>query len=196
MIKPYRIVAKIKNNRLWHAVTTRFPDVTNQHEAAQRLGLKDTEFGRYVNMCVFPARIVDGQYVYRPTAHRIADLLGQDVEWLFDPQLYEGKVPSRLTVEVGLQALTASHTRELPPGPGELAETSERDQLLRDAIAQLNPREALVLSKRFGLDGGEEYTLREIAQEIGLSGNRVNQIEARALEKLRHPHFTKRLRLA
>jgi RNA polymerase sporulation-specific sigma factor len=49
----------------------------------------------------------------------------------------------------------------------------------------LTERENLIITKRFGLDGGEEKTQREIAEEIGISRSYVSRIEKRALEKMK-----------
>ena len=64
-----------------------------------------------------------------------------------------------------------------------LRHDSARDTL--DALALLNPREQEVVRKRFGLDDGRERTLQEIATDIGLTRERIRQIEVRALQKLR-----------
>ena len=51
----------------------------------------------------------------------------------------------------------------------------------------LDGREREVLELRFGIDGGRPHTLREVGARIGLTGERVRQIEAKAMAKLRHP---------
>ena len=55
-------------------------------------------------------------------------------------------------------------------------------------------RERRVVELRYGLDGGEARTLEAVADEFGLSRERIRQIEAKALRKLRHPSRSKRLR--
>ena len=62
----------------------------------------------------------------------------------------------------------------------------EKHNRIMMAIETLTPREQMVLIKRFGLDGGREYTLDEIGKEIGVTRERIRQIEFKALRKLRH----------
>jgi RNA polymerase primary sigma factor len=67
----------------------------------------------------------------------------------------------------------------------EVLVEAELDHLLRVAARELTPRERRVLEARYGLEGREPQTLREVGQELGLTPQRVAQIEQRALDKLR-----------
>jgi len=58
---------------------------------------------------------------------------------------------------------------------------------LRDLLGTLSDREKRILELRFGLTGGECYTLEQVGKEFGLTRERIRQIEAKALAKLRHP---------
>ena len=58
---------------------------------------------------------------------------------------------------------------------------------IQAALPVLSERELTVLELRFGLKDEQSYSLQEVGQRLGVTGERVRQIEARALRKLRHP---------
>lgn len=80
------------------------------------------------------------------------------------------------------------------PAPAESAAfTLLREQLV-DVLQTLTPREEKVLKLRFGLDDGRARTLEEVGREFNVTRERIRQIEAKALRKLRHPSRSKKLR--
>ena len=67
-------------------------------------------------------------------------------------------------------------------------------ELLWEVLDTLTPREAKVLRLRFGLDDGNPRTLEEVGKEFHVTRERIRQIEAKALRKLRHPSRSKKLK--
>ena len=65
---------------------------------------------------------------------------------------------------------------------------------INKVLSELTEREIKVLNMRFGLDGNEPMTLEAIGNEFKVSGDRIRQIEAKALRKLRHPSRSHQLR--
>jgi RNA polymerase primary sigma factor len=74
------------------------------------------------------------------------------------------------------------------PSPDEEVEVARRAAVLRRAIRALPPREREVLVLRFGIDGGDPAPLREIGRRLGITQERVRQIESRALSRLAAEH--------
>jgi RNA polymerase sigma factor (sigma-70 family) len=75
----------------------------------------------------------------------------------------------------------------------EVTLTLLREQV-RSVLSSLSSRESRIISLRFGLDDGRQRTLEEVGQEFGVTRERIRQIEAKALQKLRHPSRSKRLK--
>ncbi|MDD6159048.1 MAG: RNA polymerase sigma factor RpoD [bacterium] len=80
------------------------------------------------------------------------------------------------------------------PAPGEAASFSLLREQLMEVLATLAPREEKVLRLRFGLEDGRTRTLEEVGREFHVTRERIRQIEAKALRKLRHPSRSKKLR--
>ena len=78
--------------------------------------------------------------------------------------------------------------------PPEAASNQLLKEQIDDVLYTLNEREARVLQLRFGLEDGRSRTLEEVGQEFGVTRERIRQIEAKALRKLRHPSRSKKLR--
>jgi RNA polymerase primary sigma factor len=79
--------------------------------------------------------------------------------------------------------------------PHAVAEASALKEHLSEAMAELTPREQRVLQMRFGLSGTSEHTLEEVGKIFGVTRERIRQIEAKALEKLRRPTPARKLRI-
>ena len=79
------------------------------------------------------------------------------------------------------------------PSPSELAAYTLLREQLEEIIQTLTPREAKVLRLRFGLEDGKARTLEEVGKEFNVTRERIRQIEAKALRKLRHPSRSKKL---
>jgi RNA polymerase primary sigma factor len=67
-------------------------------------------------------------------------------------------------------------------------------EMTEQVLNTLTPREERVIKMRFGLEDGTEHTLEEVGQNFAVTRERIRQIEAKALRKLRHPSRSRRLR--
>lgn len=80
------------------------------------------------------------------------------------------------------------------PAPAEAASYELLREQLNEVLHTLTPREEQVLRLRFGLEDGRQRTLEEVGQQFNITRERIRQIEAKALRKLRHPSRFKKLR--
>jgi len=83
---------------------------------------------------------------------------------------------------------------ETIPGPADEASRRLLREQMRDILSLLTKREREVLSLRFGLEDGQGRTLEEVGKEFQITRERVRQIEAKALRKLRHPQRSRKLK--
>ena len=79
------------------------------------------------------------------------------------------------------------------PTAEDAVNLSELKTKITKILAELTPREERVLRKRFGIGLDTDYTLEEIGQEFSVTKDRIRQIEAKALRKLKHPLLARKL---
>ncbi|MBE6716084.1 MAG: RNA polymerase sigma factor RpoD [Ruminococcaceae bacterium] len=131
-----------------------------------------------------------------PTADDIAEVLDMSVEKVREI-MRVAQEPVSLETPIGEEE--DSHLGDFIPDEEALAPADAAFQALlkeeiANALSTLTPREAKVLSLRFGLEDGHPRTLEEVGKEFNVTRERIRQIEAKALRKLRHPNRSKRLR--
>ena len=80
-----------------------------------------------------------------------------------------------------------------PSPPDRVSAVMLKDQLI-EILVDLPPREVKILQMRYGLLDGQTYTLEQVGRKLGVTRERVRQIEAQALSRLRHPAHARRLR--
>ncbi|MCD7828267.1 MAG: RNA polymerase sigma factor RpoD [Clostridiales bacterium] len=131
-----------------------------------------------------------------PTAEEIADELGMSVEKVREI-LRVAQEPVSLETPIGEEE--DSHLGDFIPDEDALAPQDAASQLLLkealdSVLSTLTDREAKVLTLRFGLKDGHPKTLEEVGAEFNVTRERIRQIEAKALRKLRHPQRSKKLK--
>lgn len=131
-----------------------------------------------------------------PTAEEIAEVLNMSVEKVREIQRVSQE-PVSLETPIGEEE--DSHLGDFIPdndalAPADAASMMLLKEQLNEVLKTLTLREAKVLSLRFGLEDGHPRTLEEVGSEFGVTRERIRQIEAKALRKLRHPSRSKKLK--
>ncbi len=131
-----------------------------------------------------------------PTTEEIAEALGVSTKKV-EQVIRVSQRPLSLEMPVGEEE--DSYLGDFIPDEDAQSPTDEASrQLLREVIdeifASLSPREVRILQLRFGLVDGYNYTLEEVGRKFGVTRERIRQIEAQALGRLRHPSRSRKLR--
>ena len=136
------------------------------------------------------------EYGREPTPEEIAEKIGMTAEKVRDTMKYALE-PVSLETPIGEEE--DSHLGDFipdedSPAPAEAASYTLLKEQINEVLHTLTPREEQVLKLRFGLEDGRTRTLEEVGKEFDITRERIRQIEAKALRKLRHPSRSKRLR--
>ncbi len=133
---------------------------------------------------------------HEASAEEIADVIGMSPEKVREIMKI-AQDPVSLETPIGEEE--DSHLGDFipdddSPAPADAASYALLREQLCEVLHTLTPREEHVLKLRFGLDDGRTRTLEEVGKEFNITRERIRQIEAKALRKLRHPSRSKRLR--
>jgi RNA polymerase sigma factor (sigma-70 family) len=83
--------------------------------------------------------------------------------------------------------ISSGNSRLILDNPANTFEKEDNRKVLGDIVDSLTPREAKVLKLRFGIENTDEHTLEEVGDKFNSTRERIRQIEAKALRKLKHP---------
>ncbi len=133
---------------------------------------------------------------HEPTAEEIAEKLDMSVDKVREI-VRVAQEPVSLETPIGEEE--DSHLGDFipdsdTPAPADEASHALLKEQLQEVLSTLTPREAKVLKLRFGLEDGKSRTLEEVGTEFQVTRERIRQIEAKALRKLRHPSRSKKLK--
>ena len=142
------------------------------------------------------ANVILSQTNREPTHEEIAEMIGISPDKVREVIRFS---QDTLSLETPIGEEEDSHLGDfLPddnaPAPEESAHNTMLKEQLNEVLATLTEREAMVLKLRFGLDDNKARTLEEVGERFDVTRERIRQIEAKALRKLRHPSRSKKLR--
>ena len=149
-----------------------------------------------INRLIRTSRHLLQQLGREPTPEEIAKEMDIPVEKVMEIQKI-AQDPVSLETPIGEE--DDSHLGDFiqdedSPAPHDAASYTLLREQLEEVMSTLTPREAKVLKLRFGLEDGKARTLEEVGKEFDVTRERIRQIEAKALRKLRHPSRSKKLR--
>ena len=149
-----------------------------------------------INKLIRTSRHLLQQIGREPTPEELAKELDMSVEKVTEIQKI-AQDPVSLETPIGEE--DDSHLGDFiqdddSPAPQDVAAYTLLREQLEEVMNTLTPREAKVLRLRFGLDDGKARTLEEVGKEFDVTRERIRQIEAKALRKLRHPSRSKKLK--
>ena len=149
-----------------------------------------------INKVIRVSRQLLQELGHDPSADEIAEEMGMSVQKVRDI-LKIAQEPVSLETPIGEEE--DSHLGDFIPDddalePSEAASFTLLREQIWDVLGTLTPREEKVLRLRFGLDDGRQRTLEEVGQEFDVTRERIRQIEAKALRKLRHPSRSRKLK--
>ena len=149
-----------------------------------------------INRLIRTSRHLLQQLGREPTPEEIAKEMEMPVEKVMEIQKI-AQDPVSLETPIGEE--DDSHLGDFiqdedSPAPHDAASYTLLREQLEEVMNTLTPREAKVLKLRFGLEDGKARTLEEVGKEFDVTRERIRQIEAKALRKLRHPSRSKKLR--
>ena len=131
-----------------------------------------------------------------PTTEELAaemNISRRTVEWLIRIAQHPLSLEMPLAEEKDVSLADFIKDNHTPP-PSDATTNKLLQEQIADILSSLSPREGMVLQLRFGLKDGESHPLEEVGRKFGVSRERIRQIEASALRKLRHPRRIRRLK--
>ncbi len=142
------------------------------------------------------AQTIEQEEGRKPTLEEVAgemDLEPSKVEWMMRVSRHPIQLEKPVGQDGDIEFGQLIEDEDIP-APPDVASQRLLAERLDELLSTLTPRQARVLRLRFGLQNGYSYKLEEIAQRFGLTRERIRQIEQEALNRLRHPSRSRKLR--
>lgn len=189
-MKELEVTLRVRNNRLKER---RLALGMGQRLFAAAVGMSFSAYHGLETLRCSP-RTTAGEW--KPVAILLATFHCVEPEELFPGAVLAVDTPVavRRLDAADLKPLLSEHHQRLLAGPDAAHDRAELRDQIESLLATLTPRQREVLQLRCGLDGGEQRTLAEVGRDLDLTQERIRQIEAKALRRLRYPSLAKRLR--
>lgn len=185
MNKDYRVNIKVRNNRLIEAIEESGGQLGGKWCKANNLNY--TRVNDLIRLKSSP--LAANKIDLSTTAAKLCEVLNKSPNELWSDDLIHPLVQNNIAVKLSapeLKQIVQYHENE----PDKLFAISEMQDKVNDVVNDLDPREKEVIKMLFF----DEYTLEQVGERFDVTRERVRQIEARALRKLRHPKRSEELK--
>lgn len=196
--KEFRLKMQLRNNRM---LECREKLGWTQQQAAVASGVPHQYFGQYELMKTSPVEFIRWKkpapvrmLAWKKYALKIAQTYDVPPEYLWPKAVQEATGSAYVTIKMCSEeanALLGSFGQD----PIKKLDEGDLSRKVDEVLAALDPREQKILRIRFGIGRPSDHTLEEVSKEIGITNERVRQIESKALRKLRHPSLAKKLKI-
>jgi len=197
-------VSKLKHSELYEAAKS----MGGQSALARHLGIHPSELGMWCNLKACPPVEMDDKQPHQTQKkwgggrlgeieRKLFDLTGKTLVELFPKELREAKeflnspktIEQRKTMQTDALLRYAESTKHRLAYAGQesIAINSELSEHITDALKELPERLRTIITLRYGLDGNGRRTLDEAGKAVGVSKERLRQLEAKAIRDLQHP---------
>jgi RNA polymerase sigma factor (sigma-70 family) len=186
----YRVKISIRNNLILSAIEA--AGYATVAEFCRVAGMNKDYVNKFIRFVVSP---LDANGEFRPAAKQLMEVLGAAPSDLWTDEQLQLKLYAnsgeRCISQIEINRLLAigSNERLAVANPEDLYLCNEQSAIISEALEILTPIQSEILDLRFGLSSGKAISLDEIGGILGLSRERVRQIEMKALSRLRRPGF-------
>ena len=184
-MEEYRVEIKVKNNLLIRKIEKAGYKSVGEFCRLNNMMGQASQLGDIINLKASPLRSDGG---WQSVILKCSDIIGCAPEDFFtDIQLKTILKSNKRSVQVNEAEMKFMLEQSSTKLLDEVIEFDEKKKYLDKSLTTLASREQRVIDLRFGLNGEKEHSLEEMAQIMGVSRERVRQIEAKSIRKLRHP---------
>jgi DNA-directed RNA polymerase specialized sigma subunit len=183
MINDYKLTLKVQNNYLLEKMYEH--GIKTVAELSRFSEVSQASLGDILNLKI--AAYTKTGKIY-PNVQKLCDFFCCEIYDIFPAQHIEQSLPTnKAHIKADLSQLLPSGFLESTLDPAHLVSTYQDNELVKEMLLTLTEKERKVMSLRFGLNGEDEHTLVEAGLKSNVTPERIRQLEAKALRKLRHP---------
>lgn len=186
-MEEYRVEIKVKNNNILRKIEENGYKTVCEFCRLNDVVKNDvSDIGEFVNLKRSP---IGRNGDFRPVVYRICEALLCSPEELFtDTQINTALESNKRTFQVNeaeMKFMLNNHVDQKLLE--DIVSDEQKNKLTLDMLDTLKPREKKVIELRFGLNGNDEHTLKDTGKVLGVTQERIRQMESKAFRKLRHP---------